>query len=679
MNVISSLIKFDSIHFLRSLYHNHGDFFHSAIPSLGKLQQTTFRTTTTTARVHGNAQITAYGRAGNLVAAQAEFDRMPSKDVISWTALLTAYADNGAITHARKVFDEMPRRNPASWNAMISAYGRAKKVHEAFGLFQKAAERNAVTYAAMISGFARSGMMHEAEELYEKTPSGWKDPVAANSLLSGYLRCGNFGRAVLVFAGMTVRDVVSWSSMVDGYCKKGMIEEARRTFDSMPEKNVVSWTTIIRGYMKAGLYEEGMQTFVSMRRDGTSVNAVTLSVILDACAEAERSSDARRVFEGMEDKDLVSWNSMLGGYVTSNEVELAEELFTNMPSKDVISWTTMMMGFFNKGRLMEAVILFKEMPIKDEVAWTAVISGFVANEELELAFRWFTLMLKQGLSPNHLTLSCMLSASSGLAVLSQGVQLHSLAVKAAFDLELSVQNALISMYAKSGGLHHAWEVFHVIANPNVVSINAMITGLAQHGLAREAIELYKKMDCKPNDVTFLGLLSACSHAGMVKEGLELFNSMGCCYGLEPGPDHYTCMVDLLGRAGRLGEAMDLIGRMPAAPRAAVWGALLGASRAHCHLSLAEHAAERIMELEPDNAAVYTILSEMYAAAGLKKDEEGVRMVKKERGVRKDPGCSWITLENRVLVFLAGQKANPEWEKIISTLSILSRELVWVDS
>ena len=692
-----------------SRHHEHLTCPAAANPAArAEKRRTLSSTVRASAAVRGSAQIMARGRSGNFRAALAVFDAMPRRDVISWTALLSAYADKGDILHARRVFDEMPNRNVSSWNAMISAYARERKVYDALELFERMPERNGVSYAAMVSCFARAGMMWEAEEIYAYTPVEYKDPVASNSLLSGYLRKGDLQEAIRVFEGMTARDIISWSSILGGYCKKGMIKEARKMFEEMPDRNVVSWTAMIHGYLKAGLWEDGLQTFELMRKEGVSVNTFTLSCILDACSDlgkitegaqiqgiirkmgfsrdcflgntlitmysssADHVDNARIAFEEMEKKDLVSWNSIISGYVHSNRTESAYELFQQMPVRDVISWTSMMVGFCNSGLLEEAVLLFHEMPKKDDVAWTAMISGFVANEEHELAFNWFNRMLHEGISPNHLSLSSMLSASSGLSVLSQGTQVHAFSVKMSMEVELSVQNALVSMYSKCGSFPDARQIFSDIQNPNTVSMNAMITAFAQHGLAREALDLRKEMErkgCEPNEVTFLALLSACSHAGLVNEGLELFFRMGNYYSIKPGRDHYTCMVDLLGRAGMLEEAVDLIRSMPVEPHAAVWGALLGASRERRHLPLAECSARRIIELEPENAAAYAVLSEMYAVAGLKKNEEDLRTAKRSRGVQKSPGCSWISLDKKVTVFLAGQKAHPGWEIILETLAL----------
>uniref|UniRef100_A0A1D1Z2A8 Pentatricopeptide repeat-containing protein At1g53600, mitochondrial n=1 Tax=Anthurium amnicola TaxID=1678845 RepID=A0A1D1Z2A8_9ARAE len=663
-------------------------------------------------RVQSNSLITRHGRAGNLRGAQAVFDKMPHRDVISWTALLTAYAENGDTASARAVFDGMPKRNTASWNAMITAYTRDLRIREAADLFGRMPEKNVVSYGAMTSGFARAGMLREAEELCAEMPPKWRDPIASNALISGYLRRGELEEAVIVFQRMSVRDVVSWSSLVDGYCKHGQIDEARKLFETMPEKNVVTWTSMIRGYMKGGLWEDGFLTFLAMRRDGVSINTITLSVILDACTDLARIgegiqihglilsmgfgcdtflgnslinmyfrvdclTDAKIVFANMEKKDVVSWNSMITGYVQTDRIEEAHMLFEQMPTRDVVSWTSMLVGFSNRGQLEESVHLFREMPQKDDVAWTAMVSGFVGNEEHETAFRWFVQMLREGILPNPFSLSSILSASAGLTMLNQGMQVHACAVKMYLESAISVQNSLVSMYAKCGNLADACQIFLSIRDLNIVSMNSMITGFAQHGLAEEALELFRKMQTngyKPNQVTFLGVLSACSHGGLVEEGYMHFQSMSSSYGIEPGPDHYTCMVDLLGRAGLLTEAAELIGSLPFDPHSAVWGALLGACRTHFDLGLAKHAAGQIFELEPDNATAYAVLSEMYSLAGLRKDEEEVRAAKRSKGLRKNRGCSWVTLDNRVCVFFAGDKSHSEWREIFALLSVISREI-----
>lgn len=631
-----------------------------------------------------NSEITWSGRSGNVDQAQSIFDHLPFPNVISWTALLTAYAENGGLSQARELFDKMPERNTAAWNAMVSAYIRNSDISEASRLFSGIPDKNLISYSAMISGYAKNGMMNEAEDVFCKMPNEWQDPVGSNTLINGYLKIGDLEEANRIFRRMSVRDVFSWTSMVDGYCKSGRIFEAVQTFTSMPERNVVSWTSMIRGLLKAENWKDGFELFLHMRRDGVSVNSTTLSVVLDACADLDRREEglqihglvlllgfgddiflgnsiivmysrvgwidaARRWFNDMSRKDVVSWNSIINGYLEHDSINEAYALFEAMPEKDQVSWTSMMVGFSNQGWIQESVRLFEAMPEKDDVAWTAIISGFVGNGENIAAFKWFQRMMQEGINPNPMALSSIMSALASMAILNQGLQIHTLVVKLDLELDVLTQTSLVSMYAKCGDLGNAYRIFTGISMLNTVALNAMITGFAEHGLAKEALELFRRIDadecCKPNSVTFLGVLTACSHAGLVQEGRQYFESMASCYGIEPGPNHYTCMIDLLGRAGLLQDAKDLIDSMPFRPNSSAWGALLNASRLHSNLSLARLAAEKLFELEPNNGTAYAVLSNIYFESGMKDDEMEVRRAKRSNGAKKNPGCSWVLLEN----------------------------------
>ncbi len=645
--------------------------------------------------VYGNTQITKYGKNGNIKVAESIFSRMPHKNTISWTAMLTAYGKSGQIVKARKLFDEMPERNTASYNAMITAYIRNNcMILEAFKLFDEMPKRDAISYGAMITGYVRAGMFDKAEKLYSEMSVKWRDPVCSNALINGYLKAGRLEGAGRVFEGMMERDVVSWSSMVDGYCKEEKIVDARNLFDIMPERNVVTWTAMIDGYMRMGSFIDGFEMFSSMRREGTvKVNSTTLTVMFDGCGSLGRHGEgiqmhglasrmgfefdvflgnsiitmycrfgsidvATKIFYEMRKKDVVSWNSLIAGYVQSGSTEEAFTLFEMMPRKDVISWTTMITGFSSKGITEKCIQLFKLMPEKDSIAWTAVISGFLNNGEYEEAFCWFIEMLQKAVKPNSLTLSIVLNASAGLATLNQGLQIHAHIVKMDLELDLSIQNSLVSMYSKCGNVDDAYMIFKNINAPNIVSFNSIITGFAQNGFGEEALRLFQKMQNEgqePNQITFLGVLSACNHVGLVEEGWNYFTSMNSLYDIEPGRDHYACMVDLLGRAGLLDKAIDLIHSMPFEPHSGVWGALLGASKTHLRTDIAKLAAEHLVKLEPDNATPYVVLSNLYSVAGKKRDGDEVRMTKKSKGIRKNPGCSWIIVKDKVHSFRAGDQ------------------------
>lgn len=273
-----------------------------------------------------------------------------------------------------------------------------------------------------------------------------------------------------------------------------------------------------------------------------------------------------------------------------------------MLEKDLISWTAMITGFAKSGRVGKALELFDMLKEKDDFVWTAVISGFVSNKEYEGALHWFSRMNQEGCRPNPSTISSVLAASASLAALNEGLQVHARALKMNLEYDVSIQNSLISFYSKCGNVIDAYRIFIDVVEPNVISYNSIINGYAQNGFGEEALTIYKRMQSQghePNHVTFLGVLSACTHAGLVQEGWNLFNTMRSRYQLEPEVDHYACMVDLLGRAGFLDEAVDLIRSMPFEPHSGVWGAILGASKTHQRLDLAKLAAQHITLLEPE--------------------------------------------------------------------------------
>ncbi|KAI3935345.1 hypothetical protein MKW98_027165 [Papaver atlanticum] len=605
--------------------------------------------------VHKNSEITKNGRNGNLREVESIFNQLPTKNIISWTAMLTAYAENNEITKARRLFDEMPQRNTATWNAMITAYIRTIP------------ERNVVTYAVMITGFVGVGMLNEAETIYYEMPVIGRDPVVSNAMINGYLKLGELEHAVFVFDSMVERNVVSWSSVLDGYCKNGKVSEAEILFQKMPEKNVVSWTTMISGYMKSGQWAKGFELFSKMKRDElVEVNSTTMAVMLETCASlgrfkegiqihglvfsmgfefdvylgnsiinmycrVARMDDARNVFDMMNKKDVVSWNSLITGFVQNGETKKACAYFGKMPSKDVVSWTNMIAAFSNQGRMEDSLRLFNEMPKKDGIAWTAIISGFVGNGKFEEAFQMFIQMSREAIKPNSHTMSSVLCASSGLASLNQGEQIHANVVKMNMESELSIQNSLIAMYSKCGDVNTAYKIFSSIRTPDLLSFNSMITSFAQH-----------EEGCEPNEITFLGVLSACVHVGLVNEGWNYFRSMSYMHHIQPGPDHYACMVDLLARSGLFIKALDLIQSMPMKPHSGIWGALLSASRTHMNVDIAELSARHLIELEPDNATPYVVLSNIYSVVGLQEDEKELRLIKNQKGVKKSPGCSWIT-------------------------------------
>lgn len=282
------------------------------------------------------------------------------------------------------------------------------------------------------------------------------------------------------------------------------------------------------------------------------------------------------------------------------------------------------------------------------------------------------------MKPDPSTLVSVLTACSTLSSLKEGRRTHVIILKRGFDSHLSICNALITMYSKCGGILDSESAFSHLNNPDFVSWNTIIAAFAQHGLYEKAVYFFCAMErngCKPDGVTFLGLLSACSHSGMVNESLHWFDSMVKDHGLIPRCEHYSCLVDILGRAGQLEKAYDMIKEMPFEPDTGIWGALLSGCCAYSNAELGQLAAEKYLELDPQNSGAYIVLSNIYAAAGMWKEVKRVRGLMKEQGVKKKPAYSWTEIGNKVHSFVGGDVSHPNIEEIRSQLKKMGLQMM----
>eukprot|EP01018_Ginkgo_biloba_P019749 Gb_26057 [translate_table: standard] len=434
------------------------------------------------------------------------------------------------------------------------------------------------------------------------------------------------------------------------YARCGDIEDACQVFYSMSKRDVVSWTAMISGYSLHGHDEKALNLFSQMQRADMKPNELTFSSVLSSCASLAALKQGEQVHAhiirtGFQSHVSVG-NSLTTMYAKCGSIEPARQLFDKMPERDMVSLTAMIAGYAQHGNGEEALNIF-------------------------------SLMHRLVLKPNNFTFIGVLSSCAILAALREGKQLHADIIKTGYDSHISVGNTLVSFYAKCGSIENACQVFNTMPKKDVVSWNTIIKGYAQHGYGEEALQLFTEMQqtgMKPDCITFVGVLCACSHAGLVDQGCRYFNSMSQDYCLMPSLDHYGCMVDLFGRAGRLVEAEEFINNMPFEPDATVWGALLGACRIHKNLELGKCIAERLLELKPECPATHILLANMYAAAGRWNDAANVRKMMKDKGLKKQPGCSWIEVKNRVHSFLVGDRSHAQTEEIYAMLEGLAGQM-----
>lgn len=359
------------------------------------------------------------------------------------------------------------------------------------------------------------------------------------------------------------------------------------------------------------------------------------------------------VFDGMAVKDLVALNAVVSGYAQQGLPNEAMGLVESMKlmglKPNVVTWNALISGFAQKGDKAMVYAIFRLMiedgVEPDVVSWTSVISGFVQNFRNDEAFDTFKQMLRHGFCPTSATISALLPACATAARVRVGKEIHGYALVIGVEEDVYVRSALVDMYAKCGFISEARTLFHKIPEKNTVAWNSIIFGYANHGYCEEAIELFNQMEmegaAKLDHLTFTAALTACSHAGDIELGQRMFRIMQEKYCIEPRLEHYACMVDLLGRAGKLDEAYCMIKTMPVEPDLFVWGALLAGCRNHGHVELAEVAAKHLLELEPESAGNRLLLSSLYADAGKWGKVERIKKRIKKGKLRKLQGLSWI--------------------------------------
>uniref|UniRef100_A0A7N0URB8 DYW domain-containing protein n=1 Tax=Kalanchoe fedtschenkoi TaxID=63787 RepID=A0A7N0URB8_KALFE len=469
---------------------------------------------------------------------------------------------------------------------------------------------------------------------------------------------------------------------------------ARKVFDGMTERNSYSYNTMIRALAEGDEPLEAVVVLGRMMEDGVvKPNRFTFPSVLKGCAEGFRVEEGRQVHAlvlkmGLEGDEFVVSNAVRM-YVNCGLMEDGGKLFDRFNvgvgrgkrrvDGRVVLWNVMVGGYVRAGELEAARKLFDQMPERSVVSWNGIISGYAHNGFWKEALEVFSdMQVAADVCPNYVTLVSVLPAISGLGALASGEWVHLYAERNKITIDEVLGSALVDMYSKCGSIEKAVQLFNRLPQKNAVTWNCIIAGLAMHGRATEALDYFVKMEqagVAPTDVTYIGLLSACSHAGLVNEGRSFFNHMTKVLGLEPRVEHYTCMVDLLGRAGLLSEAEELLLSMSVEHDDVIWKALLGACKMHGNVEMGERVAGRLMELAPRDSGSYVALSNMYASSGDWDEVAKVRLMMKNLDVRKDPGCSWIELDGEVHEFLVEDNKHQKAKEIHLMLEEISRNLM----
>ncbi|KAM7470432.1 hypothetical protein LguiA_008615 [Lonicera macranthoides] len=462
---------------------------------------------------------------------------------------------------------------------------------------------------------------------------------------------------------------------------------ARQLFDQMHPPNCFSWNTLIRALSESENADDPFEALILFCQmlNYIEPNRFTFPSVLKACARAKGVKEGKQI-HGL----VVKYGLANDGFVLSNLVRMyvmcglmnnACILFNaSIPDDNVVLWNVMVDGLIRIGEFEAARNLFDKMPQRSVVSWNSIISGYAQNGLFKEALGLFREMQMGGVCPNYVTLVSILPAISRLGALELGKWVHLYAEKNKIVIDDVLGSALIDMYSKCGSIEKALQVFENVPRKNVITWNAIIGGLAMHGQARDSIDHFSKMEksgVAPSDVTYIGLLSACSHAGLVHEGRSIFNHMVTKIGLKPTIEHYSCMVDLFGRAGLLQEAEDLILQMPIKPDDVILKALLGACKLHKNIEMGKRVGKLLMQMIPHDSGSYVALSNMYASIQNWDAVSEVRLMMKEMDVRKDPGCSWIELDGAIHEFFVEDESHPKAKEIHMMLEEISSQLRYV--
>ncbi|CAL5349448.1 unnamed protein product [Camellia sinensis] len=611
------------------------------------------------------------------------------------TKLLSLYTHHLCFADAELVLDSIPQPDLFSFSTLIYASSKLNRFTHVLILFSKMLSRGLLPDSRVLpTAFKACTGLSDLKSGKQVHGIGFvsgfaSDSYVQSSLVHMYVKCNQLRDAHKVVDEISEPDVFSWSALVSGYAKQGCVSKAKGVFDEMGSlgiaPNLVTWNGLIAGFNQSGCYLESIYMFKNMHLRGFKPDGTSVSSVLPSVGDLEDLNVGIQIHgyavkQGIElDKCIVS--ALIDMYGKCACSSAMSQVFDEMDQLDLGACNALVAGLSRNGLADEALMVFKQFKSKEMdlnvVSWTSVVACCSQNGKDMDALDLFREMQIAGVKPNSVTIPCLLPACGNIAALMHGKAAHGFSLRRGISFDVYVGSALIDMYAKCGRIEASQLFFDGMPTRNLVCWNALMAGYAMHGKAKEAMEIFHLMlrsGQKPDFISFTCILSACSQSGLTEEGQYYFNSMSGKHGIEARVEHYACMVTLLGRAGKLEEAYSIIKKMPYKPDACVWGALLSSCRVHKNMSLGEIAADKLFKLEPKNPGNYILLSNMYASKGKWDEVDKVRDMMKSMGLRKNPGCSWIEVKNKVHVLLAGDKSHPQMTQIIEKLDKFSMEM-----
>ncbi|PHT98865.1 Pentatricopeptide repeat-containing protein [Capsicum chinense] len=661
-----------------------------------------------------------YSKCGSFQEAYQLFDKMSQRDLFAWSAMIGACSRESRWSKVKELFYMMMGEGivPDSFlfPKILQACANCGDVESGM-LIHSIVIRCGMgceirVNNSLLAVYAKCGLLGCAERLFESMEM--RDTVSWNSIIMAYCHNGEIVEARRLLNLMSVEGVepslITWNILIASYNQLGRCDEALEVMKEMEGNGIMpdvfTWTCLISGLAQHNRNGQALQLFREMILIGVTPSEVTLTSIISACASRKdlrkgrelhslavkfgfdrevivgnalvdlyskcgKLEAARLVFDTIPDKDVYSWNSMIGGYCQAGYCGKAYDLFMKMHesevSPNVITWNVLITGHMQNGDEDQALDLFRRMEKdgsikRDAASWNALIAGYLQNGQKEKALGIFRKMQSFGFKPNAVTILTILPACANLIAAKKVKEIHRCALRWNLENELSVANSLIDTYSKSGGIKYSRAIFDGMSTKDIISWNTMIAGYVLHGYSSEAIKLFdqmKKAGLKPNRGTFSSVISSYGLAKMVEEGKRIFSSMTQEYRILPGLEHCVAMVNLYGRSGELEEAIDFVDNMTMEHDISLWGALLTASRAHGNLNLAIHAAGQLFKLDPGNVMIYQLLLQLYVLSGISEESVTVTRPKKRDHHEESLSRSWTEIDNVVHAFASGQQSDSE--------------------
>ncbi|EXB53343.1 hypothetical protein L484_016225 [Morus notabilis] len=644
----------------------------------------------------GNSLIAMYGSCGNVKEACRVFNDMDERDTISWNSIISANAQNGLCEESlryfywmRHVHKEVNSSTVSSLLTVSSSVDNLKWGRGIHGLVVKSGlESNVCVGNSLLKMYSEAGRWKDAESFFQRMPQ--KDLISWNSMVACYAQneesqkalnffadmrrviktmsyvtitsalaaCSNLEfiaegkilHAVAVLSGLQANIVIG-NALVTMYGKSGVMAEARKVSTIMPKRDEVTWNALIGCHAENEEANESLKAFNMMRKEGIRENYITIVNVLGAFSTPDCLQK-----QGMP----------IHAYIVRTGFD-----------SDKFVQTSLITMYAKCGDLHSSSFMFDGLSTKRSITWNAIIAANAHHGCGEEALKLIMKMRNAGLLLDQFSLSVALSVSADLAILEEGQQLHGLVIKLGFELDHYVTNTAMDMYGKCGEMD---DVLRILSPPFIrtrLSWNILISSYARHGCFNKARETFQEMlkwGEKPDHVTFVSLLSACSHGGLVDEGLEYYASMKTKFGVPPAIEHCVCIIDLLGRSGRLSDAEDFIKDMPVPPNDFVWRSLLASCKIHQNLELGKKAADKLLELDPSDDSAYILYSNVCATSGRWDVVENVRTKMGSNNIKKQPACSWVKSKNQISKFGMGEKSHPQNVQIYAKLGELMKTI-----